>query len=350
MTTALATAEQTALAAAATSQPSMSGPQKALLLLVSIDEAGATKILSHLSPEQVQRLRSASDQLPEVNPASILHVHREFIEAVRGGVPTSLKGSAAYLRRIAGKALGEGKVAELWVEEKPALGPMAAMAQLDPATAMALLQDEHPQTLAVIFSLFDTSCAGQFLVRFPLEKQCEIVRRMMRIKSIPEHVIQEIERQFSIEVAALADGHHRELPGSDQAGAILKRLEGEASEMLLEELSNLDGEVADKLRKSMFTFEDLVRLDSRGMQALMKEVTTDQLTLALKSASDDLKEKVFGNVSQRAAAMLRDELEMMGPVRLADVQTAQQAIVDVALQLERDGRFRIARAGGDDYV
>ena len=334
----------------ALSRSRLPGEQKALLFLLSLDEGLATRVLSHLHADEVAQLRKASKSMEEVDLNELLSIHREFIDVVQRGVPTSLKGSDAYLRRLAGKALGEGKAMELWEDRPPPRGPVAAMSSLDLPTLTALLEREHPQTLAVILSQFDIQRAGQILAEFPLDMQADIVRRMARLESIDEEVIEEIERQFATELAALGSLRRRRIQGVDAASAILKRLKSDATSSLLQEVQAIDPDMATALQNSLFTFEDLIRIDGRGIQMLLKEITTDQLVVALKSASEELKQKVFGNLSTRAATMLRDEMEMLGPVRLSEVEEARRTIVDAALRLERDGRIFIAREGGDAYA
>jgi len=336
--------------AESTTGKKLTGPEKALLFLVSIEESIATRILSNLNATDVATLRSTSEDLSEIDTGSIIDIHREFILIVQGGVPTSLRGSGAYLRRIAGKALGEGKIAEIWQEKRDAPGAVEQLSQLDTATLLPVLEREHPQTLAVIFSLFDAGRASELLAHFPVEVQAEVVRRTARLEGIPEAVVKEIEEQFTVELDALGNAERRPVNGIEAAAGLLKRMKQEVSEELIEEIASQDEVLADQVRKAMFTFEHLIRIDGRGIQQLLKEVQNDQLIIALKNASEDLQEKVFGNLSSRAAAALREELELMGPVRLAEVEAAQAEIIQAALALERDGRIQIAREGGGDYV
>lgn len=328
----------------------LSGEEKALLFLVSLDESVATAVMAHLERAELSRIRKASETLTEVTAPTITAVHREFVARVKEGVPASLKGSGAYLRRLTGKALGEGRAAEVWDDRRAPKGPVAALSALDIPTIMALLENEKPQTLAVVFSLFEAGRAAELLAEMPNEKQAAIIYRMARLQSIPESVIKEIEEQFAKEIEALGDDKRRNVKGVDSAAAVVKRLDDEASEELMEELASLDEELADELRKSLFTFEDLIRVDGKGMQQLLKEVATDQLVVALKNASDDIKEKILANVSSRAAALLREELELLGPVRVSEVEEAQQAICAIASKLSQEGRIVIASEGGGDYV
>lgn len=328
----------------------LSGAEKGLLFLVSLDEAIATRVLSNLTPEEVKKLRGASEGLNEVHPRTIAAVHREFAEYVEKGLPTSLKGSGAYLRRLVGQALGEGKAAELWSENVNEEGAVQQLAKLDVPSVLALIEREHPQTIAVIISQFSPARAAEIVREMGPERQAEVMVRLAQLKSVPSSVMVEIDRQFAMELESMGDGERQEIEGVKIAINLLKRMEGERSEALIEELSAIDTSLADELRKSMFTFEDLLRIDGRGMQAVLKEVSTESLVVALKTASDEIREKVFGAVSSRAAGMLRDELEMLGPMKVSDVEQAQQQIVESALNLERDGRITIAEEGGGDYV
>lgn len=327
----------------------MRGAQKALLFLVSLDEYVATRILGHLDDSEVRLLRSCSAEMEEAAPGAIKAVHHEFLERVREGMPASLRGSNAYLRRLAGNALGEGRAAALWSDEAKSEGA-AALAGLETEVLMALLEQEQAQTVAVVLSQLPAAKSSEVVERMETSRREDVVLRLAKLEAVPEQVLQDIETALAKHVRQLSTVQKTEIPGQKVAADIVKRLPAEVSEQLLESLRGVSQEAAEAIEKALFTFEDLTRIDSRGMQQLLKEVPTDQLTFALKTASDELKEKVFGNVSKRAADLLHEELELMGPVRLSEVEEAQQAIIQIALELERDGRITIAREGGGDFV
>ncbi len=327
----------------------MSGSQKALLFLVSLDEYVATRILGHLSDDEVRLLRGQSQSMQEAAPGAIKAVHHEFLERVREGMPASLKGSNAYLRRLAGNALGEGRAAELWSDQGRSQGA-AQLASLETEVLRALLEAEQPQTVAVVLSQLPAAKASELVEKMDPARREDVVLRLARLEAVPAQVLADIEKAFAKHVNQLAAVQKTEIAGKKVAADIVKRLPSEVSEELLEALRGVAAEAAEAIEKALFTFEDLTRIDSRGMQQLLKEVPTDQLTLSLKTASEELKEKVFGNISRRAADLLHEELELMGPVRLSEVEEAQQAIIQIALELERDGRITIAREGGGDFV
>jgi flagellar motor switch protein FliG len=327
----------------------LAGAEKGLLFLVSLEESVATKVLKCMSPEEVRLLRAAAAALPEVAPQALTAVHAEFAQAMERGA-TNLRGSGAYLRRLVGQALGEAKAVELWTDVREGSGAVQKLAELDIPTILGIIDREHPQTLAVILSQIAPQRAAEISAQLTPERQAQVVLRLAQLEGIPNSVIEEIEKQFAAEIAALSTGSRHEIDGVQAAGNMLKFLDSERSEALLEELNSLDPALVTELKKALFTFEDLQRVDSKGLQALLKEVSTENLVLALKTASEVIREKVFNSVSSRASQMLREELELLGPTRLADVEAAQQSIVEAALRLEREGKIQIARVGGSDYV
>lgn len=329
----------------------LSGHQKAFLFLISLDESVATRIIGHLTDEELRQLRKASDETREVSSPTLLLLHKEFAARARGGAPTSLKGGGAYLRRLAGKAFGEGRVAELWSDREERGGVVAELERLDARVLLNMLEDEAPQTIAVILSQFDPGKAAQVLANVSKERRAQILYRMATLEAVPEATFREIEEELSTELRALnKEKDKRPLGGVDAAASVMKRLKPGDMEGLLDFMQDADQSLTDQVKRAMFTFEDLLRISGRGIQVLLKEVATDQLLLALRTASDDMREKIFGNVSSRAAAMLREELEMMGPVRLSDVEAAQRAMVERALALEAEGQIQIEREGGGDFV
>ena len=329
----------------------LSGAQKAFLFLISLDEGIATRILAYLGDDELKMLRKASEDTSEVSARTLLLIHREFAARASGGAPASLKGGSAYLRRLAGKALGEGRVAELWTDRANKGGVVAELERLEPLALLSLLEDESPQTQALILCQFDPARAAEVLAEVDQERRAQILYRMATLEAVPESTLKEIEEELGSELLALpSQAEKRAVGGVDAAAAVMKRLKAEHLDGLLDQMQDADAEITDLLKRAMFTFEDLLRISGRGIQVLLKEVATDQLLLALRTASDDMREKIFGNVSSRAAAMLREELDMMGPVKLSEVEAAQQAMVERAMALEAEGQISIEREGGGDFV
>jgi flagellar motor switch protein FliG len=329
----------------------LTGAQKGFLLLISLDETVATRILGYLSDEELKILRKASEQVREVSAGSLLALHREFAARAGEGAPTTLKGGSAYLKRLAGKALGEARAQQLWNEREDRRGVIAELERVETPTLLGILEDESAQTVSVILAQFDAAKAADTLGAMTKERRGQVLFRMAKLEAVPESAIRDIEEEFAGELKALSSGAgKRKVGGVDSAAAVMKRMKAPAMEGLLESMQDVDAAITDQIKRALFTFEDLSRISGRGIQTLLKEIATDQLLLALRTASDDMREKIFGNVSSRAAAMLREELEMMGPTRLSDVETAQRAIVERALQLEAEGQIRIEREGAGDFV
>ncbi len=329
----------------------LTGAQRAMLLLVSLDEDVATRVIAHLEQSDLARLRNASGMTGHVAPPAIAGVQRAFLSEAQQGGPTSLRGSDRYLERLVKNALGEGRANELF--GPPVLPPDAsspAYLRLPPTLLAALLEREHPQTIALVLSQLDATRGAEFLSALPPTLRSDVVLRVGHLDEVPEQILTEIDRELRVHLDRLESDARRKVDGKEAATGILKRMAQEESQALLEELAQSDAPMADKLQQALFTFQDLIRMDARGMQQLLKEVPTDQLVLALKTASEELKTKVLGNLSSRAADMLREDLALLGPTRIADVEAAQRQIVDAALALERDGRVTIARDGVGAYV
>lgn len=330
---------------------SLTGAQKSLVFLMSLEESVATSILTRFAPDEINSLRRATQSLSEIDPVLIAEVHREFTERVERGVPTSLRGSGAYLRRLAGKVLGEGRVAEIWHEtQRNEDDPLAKLSGLDVGMLLGMLDEEKPQTAALLLSQFDPGLASDVLKRMPTERQAEIVLRISRLGAVPESLLQDLKEHFASELDSIVDEKRQHIEGPEAAARLIRRLAPAETEALLESLTALDEPSVEEIRKRLFTFEDLLRIDDRGIQLLLRDVAMEKLVVALKTASDDLKEKILGNVSSRVAAMIREEIETLGPVRVSDVEDAQREICALAQALSNAGRLTIAREGGGDFV
>jgi flagellar motor switch protein FliG len=327
----------------------LSGPEKAALLLLSLDEARAAAILGHLEEDEIRRVHEAIAVLGRLPSDAVRGVVDEFSQALDGR-QVHLRGGAAYLRRLASRALGEERAARVLDPTPRPAGPLADLGRLDAEALASVLSGEHPQTRAAILAHLPSERAAAILEKLEDGEQADAVRRMAALEAVPRDAITEAERALSASLGGASLEALAEVDGVSRAAALLNRIEAQAQSSLLDRVAADDPDAAGDIRRAMFTFDDLGGIEKRGMQVLLKEISTDQLVVALKSASDDIKEKVFGNISTRAAAMLKDELEMLGPERLSDVEAAQRAIVETAMGLERDRKITIAREGGGEYV
>ncbi|MEE2959644.1 MAG: flagellar motor switch protein FliG [Myxococcota bacterium] len=327
----------------------VSGTMKAALWMLSVEEELAVEIMSHLSQPEISAISAAVQNLAKTNPAQLAAIHNEFNQ-LYALEPLHLKGSMDYLGTLATRAFGEDKgMAMLGLQEDIFDDEADGLNEADVDVLSSILKMEHPQIIAAVLANLEPLRSAEILKRVPENVRRDVVGRIAGLSRVPRQVLEAAERVLSAGLPSSRDAD-REIDGIRTAAQLLNHLESEVADEILDGLESETDTVATDIRQAMFTFEDLSALDRRGFATLLKEVQSDQLLVALKTASDDLKEKVFSSLSKRAAEMLRDDLEVMRPVRLAEVQEAQQAVVSVALQLKNEGKLVIAGAGGDEFV
>ena len=327
----------------------LSGSQRAALFLLSLQEDSAASIFQHLEPIEIRQIMAAMRKLNNVPTKSIQAVFDDFSYFVKHE-PVMLEGGADYLRGALDRALGQDGAKHVMQESLAAGAPspgLAGLSSVDPGALANVLEVEHPQTIALVMVNLEANHASKVLARMDSELQEKIMSRIARLERINPAVILDIEKSLLAELQGLQEDDQREVKGVAQAAALLNSMDRTIGVELLGRLEDIDDSLASEIRDSMFTFDDLVGVDDRGMQAILKEVSSDDLIVGLKTASDELKDKIFRNMSSRAAQMMADDLEAMGPVRLADVEESQKKIAAVALRLQEDGTIVIAGAGED---
>ncbi len=335
-------------AAPAPSDPPLSGVMKAALWLLSVEDDLAVTVLSHMEEAEIAAISSAVQGLPKVTPTQLAKVHGEF-NTMLATDPMALKGSGMnYLKDIASRAFGDERAMQVLGLAEPPPEEQPGLDAADIDVLAGLLKQEHPQIAAAVLANVAPDRAAELLRRLPETMKKDVIQRVARLSRVPRAVLDHAEKLLS---AGLPTSHDadREVDGIRSAAQLLNQMEAATADEILDGMESETDTVADDIRRAMFTFEDLISLDKRGFAALLKEVQSDALLVALKTASNELREKVFSSLSKRAAEMLKDDLEVMRPVRLSDVQEAQQAIVSTALQLKSEGKLAIAGAG-DDYV
>jgi flagellar motor switch protein FliG len=321
---------------------------KAALWLLSADEKLATEVLKHLEPNEIRQLNDACEKVSKPSTEQLDAVHAEFIEVLYQQ-PRHIKGRNEYLEKLAGKAFGDeearamlGAPEPVVEREKPDLG------QADVEVLSSVLRHEHPQVMAAVLSKLPALSAAEILRRLPEEQRRDVVARVAGLTRVTKVVLEQAEAVLAAGLPTTVAGA-AEVDGVRTAANVLNQIDSESAQEILDAIDGENSSLAEAIRQAMFTFEDLSNLDRRGFQTLLKEVQNEQLLVALKTASDELKDMIFDALSKRAAAMLKEDLEIMGPVRLVEVQEAQRAIVAVALQLKGDGRLAIA-GSGEDFV
>lgn len=324
----------------------LSGYDKAAIFLSAIGEDTAAEILKNLDIKQVSEISNYMSKFKVISKENMMPVLREVC-AIASGEEISV-GGEAYIKNILCKGLGEDTANRI-LGGVSRSNTLESLKYVDSKTLANFLITEHPQTIALILSLLDYTQAGEILSILPDTIKFDVALRIASIEKIPENAIEEVEEVLKGHLEG-NKGRERKMGGVKTIAEILNRSNKNTEQLLLEKIEEHNSSLADSIRQLMFTFDDLVTIDDRGIQAILKEISTDELALALKTASEDLKEKIFRNMSQRAVEILKEEMEVRGPVRVSDVVRAQQNIVNVARKLEQEGRIVLAGKGGEELV
>jgi flagellar motor switch protein FliG len=332
-------------------QTKHTGPEKAAILLFCLGEEAAAKVFKSLSDAEVRaisRWMVNIEHVPARIAQDIMDEYRKF-QLEQAGI--YVQGKEFVKKAISGS--GDQKRAESLMEQLSSSTdsrPLETIAMMQPRMVASLLQSEHPQTVALILSTQRPEHTARIMNDLPGDLRSEVMYRIAKIDRVSPEVIAQIEDALQHEIGVVVRKEQQQVGGIDNVVEILGRLEKGADRQILERIEETDAEMAEEIRKRMFTFEDLVALDGRALQAILREVKNDQLTLALKTASESVREKIFSSISGRAAEMIREDIEAMGPVRLSEVETMQQTIVKIALKLEEEGRIAIPGRGGKDVL
>lgn len=319
----------------------LTNAEKAVLFLLSLDEEVARPIVDELSEDDIRKLRSVASSMREVPKDAVDRTFSEFLDRSDKAVAVP-RGGLRYLRRLSAKSLGEERARAVF-EDGAAQSPLAKLEAAAPEDVAALLANEPPQLAAAILSMLEPNAAAEILTALGDERQAAIVKQVSRMTQLPASVLEDVASALA---AALPSPDATELmvvDGVAKAAELLNATGKTASSTILATLEAEDPELAGIVRQAMFTFDDLARLDSRAMRNLLREVATDRLTIALKNAPEDVLEAVFRGLSSRAGDLIRDDLENMGHVRKADIETARKEVLEVALRLEAAGTISLGR-------
>jgi flagellar motor switch protein FliG len=326
----------------------MTGAVKAALWLLSAEEEVAVGTLKLLTHDEVRRLREAAETIARISPEERVRGHREF-KVILEQQPLRLRGSLKYLGRLATQAWGEATAQALLRPPQEPVPPATVLQEADTDTLAASLGEEHPQIIAAVLTTLPAVRASALLERFDEGLRAEVLSRLARLKRVPQSALVRAQQLISNNLP-VAEAKDYDVDGVRLAATVLNEVGTEEADRLLTNLATEAETLATSVRSAMFTFEDLSRLDRRGLQALLKDVPADRLLLALKAASDALKGKIFEGLSKRAAEMMQEDLQAMGPTKLSEVEAAQADIVTVALRLRDEGKITIVGAGGGGFV
>jgi flagellar motor switch protein FliG len=329
----------------------LTGRQKAAILLITLGPELSASIFQHLQEDDIEQLTMEIANVRQVSPEIRDGVISEFSQLVQAQEYITL-GGINYARQVLEAALGENKAQEIIGRLTASLQvrPFDFARKTDPAQLANFIQNEHPQTIALILAYLDPTQAGTILSYLPGDKQIEVTRRLATMDHALPEVLFEVEGVLEKKLASFVTQEYTEAGGLESVVEVLNRVDRGTERTIMEGLQEVDEELADEIKKRMFVFEDIVTLDDRAVQLVLREVDNRELALALKMASEEVAQKIYRNMSKRAADMLQEDLEYLGPVRLRDVEEAQQKIVNVVRRLEEAGEVIIARGGEEQII
>jgi len=329
----------------------LTGRQKAAILMISLGPEISSEIFKHLTDEEIEQLTLEIANLRRVDVATRSEVLEEFHEMALAREYIA-RGGIEYARELLEKGLGAEKANEIINRLTASLQvrPFDFARKTDPAQLLNFIQHEHPQTIALILAYLHAEQAGQILSALPPELQVEVARRLATLDRTSPEVLEEIEATLERRLSAFVMQDYTAAGGIDVAVEVLNRVDRATEKTIMDALEEQDPELAEEIKKRMFVFEDIILLSDRDIQQIIREVDTAEWALALKTASEEVSERIFKNMSKRAAEMLKEEMEYLGPVRLRDVENAQQKIVSIIRRLEEAGEIIVVRGGEDELV
>lgn len=329
----------------------LSGRQKAAVLLISLGPEVSAKIFKHLRDDEIEQLTLEIANVRKIAHEDKEQVLEEFhqIAVAQEYIST---GGIDYAKEVLEKALGSQKAVDIINRLTASLQvrPFEFARKADPNQILNFIQNEHPQTIALVLAYLDPAQAGMILSALQPEMQADVARRIALMDRTSPEVVNEVERVLEAKLSQMATHDFSAGGGIDAIVQVLNGVDRSTEKTILEALELQDPELADEIKKRMFVFEDIVLLDNRSIQRVIRDVETADLQLALKVASEEVQELIFKNMSKRMSETFKQDMEFMGPVRLRDVEEAQQRIVGVIRRLEESGEIVIARGGGDDII
>ncbi|BAM47636.1 flagellar motor switch protein FliG [Amphibacillus xylanus] len=325
--------------------------QKAAILLISLGPDVSAQIYKHLTEEEIEKLTLEISSVKKVNSEQIEEVLEQFHQIALAQDYIS-QGGIGYARTVLEKAVGSEEAQRIIARLTSSLQvkPFDFARKADPAQILNFIQSEHPQTIALILSYLDNEQAGQILSELPQEVQADVAKRIALMDSTSPEIIYQVEQILEEKLSATVTQDYTQTGGIQAVVEVLNGVDRSTERTILDALEIQDPELAEEIKKRMFVFEDIVTLDNRAIQRVIREVENDDLRLALKVASEEVQSVIFENMSSRMAETFKEEMEYMGPVRLRDVEEAQQRIVAAIRRLEEVGEIVIARGGGDDII
>jgi len=329
----------------------LTGVKKAAILLMALGPDISAKILKHFSESDIERISLEIANTSKIEISAINEVFEEFL-LVNQAQKYVLDGGLEYARNLLERTLGPQKAKEIIKKLKDAsqIKPFMFARNADPKQLTNLIANEHPQTIALILSYLDVQLSSQVLSALPDEQQADIAQRIATMERTSPEVLNEVEKVLKERLSSVVQHDFAAAGGIQTLVDILNNVDRGTEKVILEELEVDYPDLVDEIRKRLFIFEDVISLDNASIQRIIREVDQKDLAIALKGSSEEVRERIFRNVSKRAAEMLKEEIEFMGPVRLREVEEAQQRIVSIIRKLDETGEIIISRGGEDAII
>lgn len=328
----------------------LNGKEKAAILLITLGPQKSAEIFKHLSEDEIEELTLEIANMRTVSPDEKQTVLEDFYQICVAQEYIS-EGGINYAKDVLERALGSQKAVDIINKLTASLQvrPFEFIRKADPEQLLTYIQNEHPQTIALILAYLTASQAAQILSNLSHDKQSEVARRIAVMDRTSPEVIKEIEKVLENKFSNMVSQDFTTAGGIQSIVNILNSVDRGTEKLIMEELEVQDAELSEEIRKRMFVFEDIVNLDARSIQRFAREIDNEQWAIALKGASEEVKEVIFANMSKRLVEMIREDMEFMGPIRLKDIEEAQQNIVNVIRRLEEEGEIVTPR-GGDEII
>lgn len=327
----------------------LSNLEKVAVVISSLPEDLASEIFRHLDTTEVEKIGRCMSRMGVIAGDAVDQIIDEFVEmASREEGSVSL--GKGYAESLVAKALGENKAKSIVdkISDGKEYKSLSLLDDTDPKMVTDVIRNEHPQTMALILSHLSPEKSGAVLTGLPEELRAEVILRISNLEGVPPEIISDVAEMLESEVKSMGNTGGHQLGGVKAVADILNQMDRATESALLTKIEETNPQMADEIRQLMFVFEDLVLIDDRGIQEILKEISSDDLAKALKTAGEAVKEKIFKNMSERAVDMLNEDIEDMGPIRLSEVEKAQQTITQVAMKLEEEGKISMGGRGGEE--
>ena len=330
----------------------LTGPERAAVLLITLGEEVAAKVLANLDDREIQNIGNYMAALGNVDMSVMDSINKEFYEMVETGTGGLGVAGMDFLKTALMQALDPGKATEILnnitTPGEEMGGGLETVRLMDPKVIASFITNEHPQTAAIILAHLDPPIASSTIKELPEEKRMEIIHRLATLERVAPTAIRELDEALQEEFRTSGAVFGNKMGGVQIAADVVGSLDRATETAILTAMDEVDPDLAKEIRDLRFTFEDILKIDDAGIQMIMKEINMEELVIGLKTATDELKEKLFSNMSERAALMMKEDLESLGPKKISEVQKAQHKVIDVCKKLEEAGK--LAMGGGSDEM